>query len=136
MNFSKTTSYALNVLSYMSQNENALMSASYLHNELNIPYAYLRTLLTLLARNNIIISTKGRNGGYKLGRHKSEIFLSDIIDATEGMESFSRCVMGFEKCPFNFGCFIHPVWIRIRTDILALLKGTSLADLLPETKFQ
>jgi DNA-binding IscR family transcriptional regulator len=42
--------------------------------------------------------------------------------------------MGFKKCPFNYGCFMHPVWIKIRSEILDLLRKTSLDDLLTGEK--
>ena len=134
MNFTKTTAYSLNVLSYMAQNDSVRMSASYLNTKLNIPYAYLRTILGELSRNKIINSSRGRNGGFRLSRNKSGIFLADIIEATEGLDSLNQCIMGFDVCPFNYGCFMHPVWIRMRTEILKLLKSTSLDDLLPEKK--
>ena len=134
MNFTKTTSYSLNILSYMAEHENIRMSASYLHNKLNIPYSYLRTVLGDLSKNNLIKGVNGRNGGFRLNRDKSAIFLADIIEVTEGLESFNRCVMGFDECPFNYSCYMHPIWIRMRTEILDVLKQTSLADLLPGKK--
>ena len=134
MNFTKTTSYSLNILSYMAENETIRMSASYLHNKLNIPYSYLRTVLGDLSKNNLIKGVNGRNGGFRLNRDKSSIFLADIIEVTEGLESFNRCVMGFDECPFNYSCYMHPIWIRMRTEILDVLKQTSLADLLPGKK--
>jgi len=126
MNFSKTTSYSLNVLSYMAKHENLRMSASYLHGRLKIPYPYLRAILGELSRKRLIEGMKGRNGGFKLSRDKSIIFLADIIEATEGLESFSKCIMGFDKCPFDYGCLMHPIWIKMRADILNVLKKTSL----------
>ena len=134
MNFTKTTSYSLNILSYMAENETIRMSASYLHNKLNIPYSYLRTVLGDLSKNNLIKGVNGRNGGFRLNRDKSSIFLADIIEVTEGLESFNKCVMGFDECPFNYSCYMHPIWIRMRTEILDILKQTSLADLLPGKK--
>ena len=134
MNFTKTTSYSLNILSYMAGHETVRMSASYLHNKLNIPYSYLRTVLGNLSKNNLIKGVNGRNGGFRLNRDKSEIFLADIIEVTEGLESFNKCVMGFDECPFNYSCYMHPIWIRMRTEILDVLKQTSLADLLPGKK--
>jgi Rrf2 family protein len=130
MNFSKTTSYSLNVLSYMAEHENVRMSAIYLHNQLNIPYSYLRRMLGELSKNRFIRSIKGRDGGYILSRDKSNIFLMEIIEIIEGPDSFDRCVLGFDKCPFNGGCYLHPVWTKMRGDILKILKTTSLADLI------
>ena len=134
MNFTKTTSYSLNILSYMAEHENIRMSASYLHSKLNIPYSYLRTVLGDLSKNNLIKGINGRNGGFRLNRDKSAIFLADIIEVTEGLESFNKCVMGFDECPFNYSCYMHPIWIRMRTEILDVLKQTSLDDLLPGKK--
>jgi Rrf2 family protein len=130
MNFSKTTSYSLHVLSYMAKHESVRMSANYLHNQLDIPYSYLRAMLSELSKNSFIKSIKGRDGGYILSRDKSDIFLMEIIETTEGHDSFNRCALGFDKCPFNGGCYLHPVWIKMRTDILKILKTTSLADVI------
>ena len=118
----------------MAEHENIRMSASYLHKKLNIPYSYLRTVLGDLSKNNLIKGVNGRNGGFRLNRDKSAIFLADIIEVTEGLESFNKCVMGFDECPVNYSCYMHPIWIRMRTEILDILKQTSLADLLPGKK--
>lgn len=134
MNFSKTTSYSLNVLSYMAKHESVRMSASYLHNQLNIPYSYLRTMLGELSKKRFINSIKGRDGGYILSRDKSDIFLMEIIETTEGPDDFNRCALGFDKCPFNGGCYLHPVWTKMRTDIVKILKTTSLADVITGKK--
>jgi Rrf2 family protein len=130
MNFTKTTSYSLNILSYMAKHEDNKMSASYLHEKLNIPYSYLRTILSDLSVSGFINGSRGRKGGFILGKDISEIYLADIIEATEGLDSFDRCVMGFSQCPFNCGCPMHPVWVKMRTEILNVLKKTSLNDLL------
>jgi Rrf2 family protein len=134
MNFSKTTSYAVNILSYLAEHDNIRMSASYLNMKLHIPYSYLRTVLGILSKKKLILGENGRNGGFILGRDKSEIFLADIIEVTEGPDSLNKCVMGFDKCPFSYRCYLHPVWIGMRDEILAVLKSTSLADMIARIK--
>jgi Rrf2 family transcriptional regulator, iron-sulfur cluster assembly transcription factor len=129
MNFSKTASYSLNVLSYMSTHEDVKMSASYLHKELMIPYPYLRQVLTNLTKNGFINSTRGRSGGFSLSKEKEDIYLANIIEATDGMESLNRCILGFKNCPFNNECSMHSVWEATRKQILKVLNETSLADL-------
>ena len=130
MNFSKTTSYSLNVLSYMAKNEDHKMSASLLHEKLLIPYSYLRHILRTLSNNGFIHGTTGRNGGFVFSKDISEIYLADIIEVTEGLDSFKRCVMGFSECPFNEKCSMHKIWEKTRTRILKVLMKTSLADLM------
>ena len=79
MNFSKTASYSLNILSYMANHEEDQLSASILHENLDIPYPYLRQVLSNLSKSGFIRSVRGRSGGFIFSRKKEEIYLADII---------------------------------------------------------
>ena len=129
MNFSKTASYSLNILSFMANQEDAMMSAALLNDKLHIPYPYLRQILLNLSKSGFIHSVRGRNGGYVFSKRKEEISLADIIDATDGIYSLNKCILGFSKCPFNDGCSMHGVWEKTRNNIIKVLKETSLADI-------
>lgn len=118
----------------MASNTKERMSAAYLNKKLNIPYSYLRQVLHNLSEKGFIISTKGREGGFILARETNTIFLSMIVQSTEGLESFDRCIMGFAKCPFNEKCPMHSVWENSRSEILNVLRTTSLADMLKINK--
>jgi len=113
----------------MSKHSTDRLSANYLHNKLDIPYSYLRQVLHELSENGFINGAKGRNGGFTFSRDVNTIFISEIIDSTEGLESFNRCIMGFDKCPFDGECPMHPVWEKTRNEILEVLKKTTLAEL-------
>jgi Rrf2 family transcriptional regulator, iron-sulfur cluster assembly transcription factor len=130
MNFSKTASYSLSVLSYMATHEELSMSAAYLHEKLSIPYPYLRQVLSSLSRSGFIKSARGRSGGYSFDKQKNEISLADIIDATDGLESFNKCILGFKECPFSEHCAMHSTWESTRAGIIKILRETSLADLI------
>lgn len=129
MNFSKTASYSLNVLSYMATHYEVNMSAAFLHEKLAIPYPYLRQILTNLSKSGFIHSIRGRNGGFVFSKPREEITIADIIDATDGLDSLNQCILGFITCPFNNQCSMHPVWESTRASILKVLNETSLADL-------
>jgi Rrf2 family protein len=128
MNFSKTASYSLNILSFMAANENESMSAKYLNEQLHIPYPYLRAVLLSLSKKGFISGTRGKNGGFVLSRPGSEITLAEIIESTDGMDSFNKCILGFETCPFNSQCSMHEIWESTRKSITYVLKGTTLSD--------
>lgn len=130
MNLTKTTSYSLNVLSYMAQNRNEVCSANYLHKKLDIPHQYLRQLLTKLSKSGFIHSSRGRNGGFVFSKEISQIYIADIIDSVEGLESFNKCILGFTDCPFDVKCSMHDFWEKTRGSIINELKTTSLADLI------
>lgn len=130
MNFSKTASYSLNILSYMAINEEVSMSARYLHDKLSIPYPYLRQVLRNLSQHGFIQSKRGRNGGFTFTRPKENISIADIIDATDGLISLNNCFLGFTKCPFDNQCSMHNEWEKTRNSILKVLKETSLANII------
>lgn len=130
MNFNKTTAYSLKVLDFMARHLKERMSASFLNKKLNIPYSYLRQILGDLSKHGFIRGYKGRNGGFVLAKDTADIYLSDIIDSSEGLDSFERCIMGYARCPFNNPCPLHKAWSEARNEIMGILKSTSLNELL------
>jgi Rrf2 family protein len=128
MNFSKTASYSLNILSYMAEYEEIKMSASFLNKELSIPYPYLRQILSNLSKSGFIHSKRGRNGGFVFSRSTEKIFLSEIIESTDGLNNLNKCILGFRECPFDNRCAMHTVWEDTRNNIMNILKQTSLKD--------
>ena len=129
MNFSKTTSYAISVLSFMAKIEGELYSAKKLNEILEIPWPYLRQLLTSLSKSGFIFSTQGRTGGFQLNRPADQIVLAEIIDSVEGLNVLDTCIMGFKQCPFNHTCAMHETWMSTRENILSVLRNTTLSQL-------
>ena len=64
MKLSKTSEYALRILSFMAKDSSHLYSAKYLIEKLNISDKYLRRLMTDLCKAGFIKSIQGRDGGY------------------------------------------------------------------------
>jgi Rrf2 family protein len=136
MNFSKTTSYAISVLSFMATHEEFKYSAKKLNELLEIPWPYLRQLLTSLSKSGFIFSTQGRNGGFQLQKPAEQIVLAEIIDSVEGLSVLGTCIMGFKKCPFNHTCAMHEVWEETRASILKVLNNTTMDQLIVADKSQ
>ena len=130
MNFSKTTSYAISVLSFMARHQETKYSAKKLNEKLEIPWPYLRQLLTSLSKSGFIYSTQGRKGGFQLSKSPDQIILAEIIDSIEGLEVFSTCIMGFKQCPFDHTCAMHETWDNSRSIILNMLNTTTLDSFL------
>ena len=128
MNFSKTTEYAMRVLSHMAIKDKELYSAQYLHETLSIPQKYLRKLLTNLSKKGLINSSKGRNGGFSFSKDINDIYIIDIIEAVEGFEVFQPCFFGFEKCFLDKKCVMHSKWAKLRKSLKEIFSETSLGD--------
>lgn len=113
----------------MADHQGEKYSAKRLHEELEIPWPYLRQLLTTLSKSGFIKSVQGRNGGFLLQKHADKITLAEIIDSVEGLNVFGTCIMGFKQCPFDHTCAMHETWMSTRENILSVLRDTSLAQL-------
>ncbi|MBC8320760.1 MAG: Rrf2 family transcriptional regulator [Bacteroidetes bacterium] len=129
MNFSKTTEYALKILSYMALDYNKLYSAEEIFKELKIPYRYLRKQLTILSKSDLIKSIQGKFGGYKLSKKLEDISLLDIIVASGDKQLSNNCFFGFNECAFQEKCSFHNKWEKVRTEINMVLSTTNLAEL-------
>ena len=86
------------------------------------PAPYLGKVLQKLARAGLLRSTRGRTGGFVLGRPAGEITLADIVLAVEGAESLET-VFALPAGPA--GPFLLPA----RSELAARLSGTTLARL-------
>ena len=108
--------------------ENRLYSSKEIFQRLNIPFRYLRKLLIILSKSDLINSVQGKNGGYIISRKLSEISLLDIVKVT-GYNSFSNeCFFGFHNCAFEKKCAMHDKWEAVRENINSVLTSTTLAE--------
>lgn len=133
MKLSKTSEYALRILSFMAMDESGLYTARYLYKKLEIPQPYLRRLLTDLTKSGIISSIQGKNGGYIFSKGIGDIYFSDIIDAVEGEQVYNACIFGFDECAFEAPCAMHDRWEEVKSKTLEVLSTTSLADIKNES---
>jgi len=129
MILNKTTEYALTVLGHMAISEEEIFSAELLHDKLEIPRRYLRTLMTDLSKLGLIKSTKGRNGGFIFARPLEEISLSQVIEAVEGTSVMGSCLLGHTKCREDQPCVMHETWMEARSSMINTLSTTTLSDL-------
>ena len=129
MNFSKTTEYALRIMSFMAMDEKKLYRANDIFENLNIPFRYLRKLLTSLSKSGLLISIQGKKGGYKISRDLSKITISDIVHSTGDDQIKNECFFGFQNCAFVNKCIMHDKWEAIRNSINDVLNSTTLEEL-------
>ncbi len=128
MVFSKTAEYAIRVLSYFAINKNEVISASFLHEKLDIPYKYLTRIMTNLAKGGFLEPIKGRIGGFVLCVDPAKIYLSQIVEAIDNYDGYDSCVLGFAKCDPSNPCVLHEKWEKIRDQVNTFLRETTLKD--------
>jgi len=137
--FSRQCEYALQAASYLAlQPQGKLISINELTKRLKIPYHFLGKILQELAQKRILISQKGRNGGFALTASPKKITLYKIIEAIDGTEFKHRCAMGFSECSNASPCALHEQWEKSRNEIIELLAGNyiaAMAKVIRKTEF-
>jgi len=129
MRFNKTTEYALRVLSYMAADHKRQYNTNDIYEVLKIPYRYLRRLMTDLSKLGFINSIQGKNGGYVFSKEIESITLFEIVKVTDNNYLTSECFFGFKNCSLEISCTMHEKWNSLRSEIIKILKETSLNDI-------
>jgi Rrf2 family iron-sulfur cluster assembly transcriptional regulator len=128
--FSRSCEYALQAILYLSrqpENEPALLRD--ISERLNIPHHFLSKVLQALTRTDVVVSYKGANGGFALGRSPKEITLGDIVKAIDGEAFLNHCVLGFPGCGDDNPCPVHPQWKKAKQIIHDMLHKKTVYDL-------
>jgi len=129
MILTKTSEYAIRILTFMAVNSHERHSAKLLHEQLNIPYKYLTLLMTALAKHGYVTSIQGRNGGFIISKNFSEISVVNIVEAIEGKNRFNKCILGFDECSDENPCALHSFWKENKKNIINMLENTTLEQL-------
>ena len=129
MKLTNTSQYALRILCYMAKDEKQLYSAKFLIEELKISDKYLRRIMTSLVKADFIISVMGRDGGYMFNKNPDELFIADVVNCFEGMQTYLNCVLGFHQCDAENPCVMHNVWDPVRKELQHVFSTHSIRDL-------
>jgi Rrf2 family protein len=133
--FSKQCEYAIQAILYIALKPSKEMtSIKELTQKLDIPYHFLGKILQRLALKKILISMKGPTGGFALGKPAKEISLLSIVEAIDGIEFATSCIMGFTECSGQNPCAVHDQWADLREDIKKMLSDKNILEMAKEMK--
>lgn len=129
MRLFKSSEYAIRCLVFMATSGPDVCSVKKLSDKLGIPYKFLGRLMSRLGAAGIVVSQQGKSGGYRVARPLVDIRLADVIDVVEGLESYDRCILGFDTCDDENPCPLHDQWSGHKEGIRNMIDRTTLADL-------
>jgi Rrf2 family iron-sulfur cluster assembly transcriptional regulator len=89
---------------------------------------FLSQVLTPLVRSGWVRSDPGPAGGYSLIVDLANVSVLAVIEAIEGPTDAGRCVLADGPCNDERRCALHLPWQRARSELLAELANTSVAD--------
>ena len=127
---SKMTDYAVVILAEMAS-EDQRFSASTLSAQTKLPEPTVSKILKQLARQNLISSTRGVNGGYALEQNPDELDMASIIAAMEGPIALTACVEASEECCEHAShCTIKGQWHPVNVAMQKALANVSLKEMM------
>ncbi len=129
LRISKLTDYGTVVLVHLAAQQDTVCSAADVAQATGIALPTVSKLLKSLARAELVTSTRGASGGYRLARAPQDISAASVIDALEGPVSITECSATDSNCNFEDVCSVGSAWQRINVAIRRALEDVSLVDL-------
>ena len=143
MKLNRLTDYAVLILWRLSQpaksgeltdnKGNRIMSAPSLSEETIVPLPTVSKIVKMLAKQGLVNSVRGSNGGSSLAKDSASITVAQIIEAIEGPLSLTACVEeGGEVCEHTKLCGMSGNWDKVNDQVLAVLNSIPLDDMVPK----
>jgi Rrf2 family protein len=102
--------------------------------KLAVPRHFMGKIMKRLAKEKLLISTKGPSGGFILAENTLERPLMDLIVITDGVEIFDTCVLRAKECNGTNPCPMHSQMEGLKGNLKSVLTNTTIGDLLEEDK--
>lgn len=136
MRISAKGRYALASLTFMAQQYNSgeYVTVITISEELGISKIYLEQVFSLLKKAELVISSKGAQGGYLLSRMPREISALDVLSAVEVslFEQAQETVP--DKAPEIDKALRSSVFDVLDQNVAKTLSGITLSDLVNEAE--
>ena len=130
---SRLTDYGMLILAQMAENPERLFTSTELAGDTRIAATTVSKLLKVLATNGILLSFRGKQGGYRLAKRPADIQLTSIIEAFEGPMAMTECAKANSHCGIEGHCTTKHHWQRINQVITEALSTLSLSDITAKT---
>mgnify|MGYP003352253726 CR=1 FL=1 len=126
--------YALRAMLLLAaQPKDKLMLVGDIAEKRKIPRKFLEQILLELKGHGLLVSVRGKYGGYKLGRSAEKITWGEIIRITDGALAPIACAsLAFyrkcDDCEDEKACAIRKTMRAVRDSMAAILDTVTLAE--------
>ena len=123
--------YALRVMLGLADCGDVFLSLKDVAEEQQISMKYLEAIVAKLNKSGLVLSHRGKEGGYRLARPAAEISVADILRSAEGsLVPVSCSGLEGETCSRADQCLTLPLWRALDRRIETYLTTVSLEDVL------
>ena len=130
--FSRKCEYALQGILYLAEHqEQGNISAEQIASDLSISKDFISKTLQSLVKDGIVMSHRGKTGGFSLARDPESISLLEIVLIIDGNGVFENCVLGLPTCGSESPCPVHSKWGPLREASRNMLATTTVSQFNP-----
>ena len=136
MKISTKGRYALRMLIDLAEHQNCgYVALKDIADRQNISKKYLEQIIPIFNKSDILKTTRGSQGGYKLSKSPDKYTVGEILRLTEGSLAPVDCVNQDPiECERSEECPTLPVWQGLYRVINEYLDGITLQDILDRQK--
>jgi Rrf2 family protein len=131
---SQKTRYTIRALMHLADHyQQGLVPLHDIAEAQNIPAKFLTVILSEMSRAGIVVSQRGRDGGYELALAPVDISYGDLMRITRGSLALVPCASRFahekcKNCVAEEDCRLRALMLRVRDETAAVLDRITLAD--------
>ena len=138
MNITSKGRYALRVMLDLAQHpDDGFVSLKTVAERQGISMKYLEAIVGNLKKAELLESTRGKEGGYRLSRDPADYTVEEILHAIEDNLAPVSCIKdGSIQCDRAAACQTLPMWKELDEITNAYLNTVTLGDLLTGEKWK
>ncbi len=132
MNVPTKSEYGLRALIYLASHAgHGLVPAREIAERWHVPVKYLEQILRILREGGLVEGQVGVGGGYRLTRPASAMTAGEAVRLLDGRIAPMGGLSPYQPVPseFELASGLHRLWARTQEAMLAVLDGTTVADL-------
>lgn len=131
---SSTAEYALKSVIYLAAHATEHpVRVGEVAGALGIPRNYLAKILHELGRGGVLVSSRGKHGGFQLAGDPRQLSLLDVVRQFDSIAEQRACLLGRGLCSDRNACAAHWRWKSVSEQIATFFRGTTVADLMAST---
>ncbi len=125
----QTAIYAVRAMGFMAKQDidHPILSSTIASN-MNIPRNFLSKIINRLSQAGLVLASRGRGGGVKLGRPAADIMLREVVELFMKVDDYQSCFMGLKSC--DGSCGVHVRWKIISEQFQKMLDDTTVDQIL------
>jgi Rrf2 family nitric oxide-sensitive transcriptional repressor len=130
MRLTAYTDYTLRTLMHLASNQDRLVTIQDIADLHSISKNHLMKVVHQLGLSGMIVTVRGRNGGFKLSKEPKQINIGEVVRNTESDFFMAECFDQVDTCcAYAPACALKGVLSKATAAYLAVLDELTLDDL-------